>query len=276
MEAFHIHVAVFMAVPVTFFLMRLVEKRRAAREFEPIRGWDWIGWAFLLAMGLVGGSMHLLLPEAWMREHRLLDGTQLGLVGGVFVGYLAHSFVQYWWHRASHKFDILWRMHQLHHAMPRVDIPGAVVVHPGETLASTLINTVVSAFVLGLDPMSIALVNYIGLAGACLEHWNVNTPRWLILIAQRPETHLWHHELGVHASNYSHFPFWDWLFGTYRSGPADRAAVQVGFDIPVEGKFGAMLAMVDINAPGYGGQHTQGSRPKSAADEAAVPSQGQA
>ena len=47
------------------------------------------------------------------------------------------------------------------------------------------------------------------------QHWNVKTPRWLGYIIQRPESHGLHHELGVHARNYSDFPLWDMLMGTF-------------------------------------------------------------
>ena len=50
---------------------------------------------------------------------------------------------------------------------------------------------------------------------ALFQHWNVRTPRWLGYIIQRPESHGLHHELGVHARNYSDFPLWDILMGTF-------------------------------------------------------------
>lgn len=267
MDSIVVHVLGFLAVPVTYVLMRVAEKLISAREFEQVRRWELLGVGFLVLAGIVGGSWHLILPETWLREQRLFDGTQLGLLGGIVVGYLAHSFAQYWWHRASHRFDCLWRLHQLHHAMPRIDVPGAIIFHPGETIASTTINVVISVFILGLDPLAVAIVNYITLVGAFLEHWNVNTPRWVILFAQRPETHLWHHERGVHAHNYSHFPLWDWLFGTYKPAPARGERVEVGFDVPVMDKIGAMMALVDINATNYDGAHTKGTRPANSAEQ---------
>ena len=39
------------------------------------------------------------------------------------VGYLAITFVYYWWHRARHQSDVLWRvLHQLHHSPARLEL----------------------------------------------------------------------------------------------------------------------------------------------------------
>ena len=58
-------------------------------------------------------------------------------------------------------------------------------------------------------------------------HWNVRTPNWVGYFIQRPEEHILHHQREVHAGNYSDWPLWDKVFGTYRA-PVEEP-VQVGF-----------------------------------------------
>ena len=59
-----------------------------------------------------------------------------------------------------------------------------------------------------------------------------------------------HHRMGVHYYNYSDFPPWDMLFGTFRNPP--KYMGECGFDAGADRKLGAMLAFVDVNAPLYG------------------------
>jgi len=58
------------------------------------------------------------------------------------------------------------------------------------------------------------------------------------------------HGLGVHAHNYSDFPLWDIVFGSFRN-PASYDG-RCGFESPADRRLGAMLAWQDVNAPIYG------------------------
>ena len=48
-------------------------------------------------------------------------------------------------------------------------------------------------------------------------HWNINTPHCVGYLIQRPESHLVHHQDGLHAYNYADLPLWDIMFGTFRN-----------------------------------------------------------
>ncbi len=107
--------------------------------------------------------------------------------------------------------------------------------------------TIVSVFVLGLDPLTAAVVGYVSAFYAMFQHWNVRTPRWLGYIIQRPESHGLHHELGVHANNYSDFPLWDMLMGTFVNPRTFNGAV--GFAGDAQERRVAMLLFQDVNKP---------------------------
>jgi sterol desaturase/sphingolipid hydroxylase (fatty acid hydroxylase superfamily) len=244
------------AIAAMFVLMLAVELAWPARRFATVRGWTLVGIAFFVLIGVVNTLVALAVPLQWVRGHALFDGTRLGVAGGTLAGIAAVSFLDYWLHRAEHRFDWFWRtVHQLHHSQERVDIAGAVYFHPIDMVLLALEGLVVNVLVLGLDPRATALA---GLGMAFLgffQHWNIRTPHWLGYVIQRPEAHYRHHERGIHAFNYGNVPLWDIAFGTFhnpRTVPADLTNV-VGFDDGRGRRFWAMLAGRDVNAdrPGF-------------------------
>ena len=71
--------------------------------------------------------------------------------------------------------------------------------------------------------------------------------RWLGYIVQRPESHSIHHGRGVHAFNYSNFPVFDMLFGTFRN--AERFEPETGFYDGASTRIGEMLVFRDVSRP---------------------------
>jgi sterol desaturase/sphingolipid hydroxylase (fatty acid hydroxylase superfamily) len=249
-------------VPLTYLVMLAIEAVRPARSFPSRRGWRWLGIAFLVLLGTVSTVGPLLVPERWLMEHRWLDGSGLGIVGGVVLGYIVLSGLSYAWHRLSHAWGLLWRLsHQIHHSPQRIDISGSTLFHPVEMVVQVLMQLFVTVIVLGLDPIAAALVGYVAAFYGLFQHWNVATARWLGVVIQRPEAHCEHHRLGVHANNYGDLPIWDMLFGTYRN-PA-RFEGACGFESPADRRLLAMLAWQDVNAPSYGGG-SRGAVPRQA------------
>lgn len=242
-------------IPATYVLFLVVEQIRPARTFPKIPWWRTIGALFLVILLTINVMLPTFIPVEWLAQHRLLDLTGLGVVRGAVVGYLAVSLVNYAWHRAEHRFNGLWRIfHQLHHSPNRTDISGAAFTHPGEVIVAGIISIGITVFVLGVDPLAAALTGFIGAFYSMFQHWNVRTPQWLGYIIERPESHCRHHEMGVHAWNYSDLPLWDILFGTFRNPPTFDGAV--GFEGDAPRRIGAMLAAVDVNAGGAPGNST--------------------
>ena len=57
------------------------------------------------------------------------------------------------------------------------------------------------------------------------------------------------HQREIHAGNYSDWPLWDKVFGTYRA-PVEEP-VQVGFERVGFAEQLKMLAFIDVNAAGF-------------------------
>ncbi len=238
-------------VPLFYLLMLALESRWPARPFPPRRRWRWLGVGFLLLIAVIGTVVPLLVPQAWLAAHRWVDGSQLGVAGGALAGWLALSFITFLYHRLSHAWSALWRAsHQLHHSPQRVDISGSVFFHPLEMVVQVLWSLFVTVIMLGLDPMAAAWVGLIQAFAGMFQHWNVHTPTWLGWFIQRPEAHCLHHRRGVHAGNYSDFPLWDMLFGSWHN--PTHFGGERGFDEPADRQLGAMLAWRDVNDLGYG------------------------
>ena len=256
-------------VPVTWLVLFVLERIFPARTFPKIRGWAWIGVGALLVLGAIQTVVPLLIPVEWLAQHRLFDGTQLGLAGGIVVGGLTATLLNALLHRAFHRVPLLWRLvHQIHHSPQRVDIAGSAVFHLTEMLIFAVSSVVLLTLLLGLDPVAAAAVGYCQAFLGIFEHANLRTPQWLGYLVQRPESHCVHHRRGFHNYNFSDFPLWDILLGSFRN-PREFNG-EVGFDAPADGRVAAMLAFHDVNEPLYG-KNNRGVSPANAATRAGPP-----
>ncbi|MBR0718178.1 sterol desaturase family protein [Bradyrhizobium liaoningense] len=238
-------------VPVTYLVMLGIESLVPARQFPAIPYWRLKGFGFLTVQGLIATLTPLVIPEPWLERHRLIDLTGLGVIWGAALGYVVLSLVNYVWHRSAHTFPVMWRLfHQIHHSPQRMDMSGAALFHPFETIAFFSIATVLTTLVLGLDPVAAAATGYIAAFYGYFQHMNVRTAQWLGYVIQRPEAHCVHHQRDVHAYNYGDLPIWDMLLGTFRNPASFEGAV--GFDKPATDRLSAMLAFADVNADAAG------------------------
>jgi sterol desaturase/sphingolipid hydroxylase (fatty acid hydroxylase superfamily) len=232
-----------------FTMFVVAERLWPARHQPHLAGWPLIGVGFFIAYALIAVFLPLSLPASWF-EASLLPGADLGIAGGAVVGYLATTLAGYAWHRAAHRVPLLWRLfHQMHHAPRRLDAMSAFVFHPTEAALYTLLGLAVNALVLGLDPVAAAIVGLLGVFNAVFQHANLNTPRWLAWLIQRPEAHSIHHAGDVHGWNYSDFPLWDKLFGTYRAAIGFQP--RVGFSAGPSRRWAAMALFQDVHAPDF-------------------------
>ena len=73
----------------------------------------------------------------------MLEGSRLGLLGGIVIGYPVTALALALVHRSCHAFHPLWLMgHQVHHSPRRLDIPGSAVFHPLDMALLTATSTI--------------------------------------------------------------------------------------------------------------------------------------
>lgn len=231
---------------------------RPGRRFEAPRFWR----ARAAVMTVVTFYVTLYAGEAWglvLGEASLVNGAALGTWGGAMVGILVYELVHYWYHRAVHRVDGLWRaLHQMHHSAESVEALGANYIHPLDAALFTTWAVLVFYPGLGLTGEAAAVAAAFLVFNAAFQHANIRTPRWLGYIIQRPESHGVHHERGVHASNYSDLPLWDMVFGTFENPESFEG--EAGFYNGASARIGDMLLMRDVSEP-PDGQANEEKRP---------------
>lgn len=130
---------------------------------------------------------------------------------------LAVDFVQYWVHRAFHRFPILWRIHAIHHSSKVMDWLAGSRLHLLDIIV-TRAALLIPLHSLGFSITS--LQSYLVFAAFQTVYIHSNTRlewkglRWVLTT---PAFHHWHHSSENNAidKNFSvHLPLYDCLFGT--------------------------------------------------------------
>jgi sterol desaturase/sphingolipid hydroxylase (fatty acid hydroxylase superfamily) len=228
-------------------LMMLIERVIPGRRFPRVDGWlvraVSINFCQVLAILLAGIGWN-----AWMLQRRPWSTDHFGTLTGTLAGYVVLTFVYYWWHLWRHRSDFLWRwLHQIHHSPQRLELLTAFYKHPLEILIDSLLSSAVLYLGIGLAPQAAAGAMALSGIGELFYHWNIKTPHWLGFIVQRPESHLIHHQQGLHDYNYSDLPIWDILFGTFRN--PRRWHERCGFGSRQEHLVIEMLQGMDVSKP---------------------------
>ena len=233
-------VAIVVATIVFFALERLL----SGRELPESTGW-YARTAFLNGCQLGIVVLAGMMWNRWFRGHSLLNLSGLPPLLQGSLGWFVGTFVFYWWHRARHGSDFLWRVfHQVHHSPARIEILTAFYKHPVEIAADSIISSTLLFVVLGTSASGAAWFNVFAVMGEYFYHSNLRTPKWLGYFLQRPEHHSVHHELDLHKFNYGDITWWDRLFGTFRE--AEKFAPRCGFPEDHEKNIGKMLIFRDV------------------------------
>lgn len=228
--------------------MVAVERLWPSMDLPKVHAW----WPRVVLVNLVQLGIVILAGYTW---DRWMQGVSLfalrerlgDLPQGV-VAYLVASFVYYWWHRVRHDSKVFWLLcHQLHHSPRRLEVVTAFYKHPVEILLNSILSSSIAYLLLGV---SLAGASFFTLFAGIAEffyHWNIDTPRWVGYVIQRPESHRIHHKKNHHSQNYGDLPIFDILFGTFHNPKRFDAAC--GFDDWREDRFEDQLAFRDVNSP---------------------------
>src|SRR5262245_16896580 len=97
-----------MLIPVIVLAVALVmmfcEMARPGRSWPQVAGW-WLRAALLNGIEVASVFLAGIAWDRWFPHWRLWSADGLGVTGGALVGYLAITFVYYWWHRWRHQSD---------------------------------------------------------------------------------------------------------------------------------------------------------------------------
>ena len=220
------------------FLFVPLERMFPARPEQTVLRQEWQEdmFYYLLSSMLVQVLTFLTMaPSNFVNLHFDLTSIR-GYIGSlpfavqVILIMLATDFVEYWVHRTFHTVPFLWRFHAIHHSAKKMDWLAGARMHFME-IAVLRGLTAVPMFTLGFRPEAIQGYLLIVYFSSSFIHSNINwNLGWLERFIVTPRFHHWHHGSDREAIdiNYaSHFPIYDWLFGTHHL-PEGRWPEQYG------------------------------------------------
>lgn len=150
------------------------------------------------------------------------------LIADLAIYHLVASFINYWWHRLSHR-EPLWFVHRIHHSGTTLSAFTASREHPAVEIFSALTRGV-CMLLIGLPIGVVTAFSLWFLLHLFVVHtrlkWDFGwIGRWIIV---SPAGHHVHHSTHPEHldKNFSFCPLWDHVFGTWYAG--DTPAVEFG------------------------------------------------
>ena len=170
--------------------MIVVEKLWPAMELPRVRAW-WGRVALINAIQIGIIILAGLTWNHWLAKWSLvrLDGRMADWAQGL-IAYFISTFVYYWWHRIRHESRLWWLLcHQLHHSPRRIEILTSFYKHPVEITINSILSSAIVYLLLGCSIEAGAIYTFLTAVAEYIYHWNINTPRWIGFLFQRPESH---------------------------------------------------------------------------------------
>jgi sterol desaturase/sphingolipid hydroxylase (fatty acid hydroxylase superfamily) len=212
--------------------MALWEHWAPKRQLSVGRPSRWPGNLGVLAIDVV--LVRIIFPTAAVGAALVCEAQGWGLFNVVAVPFVAATLASvllldlaiYLQHVLFHAVPVLWRLHRMHHADLDIDVTTGVRFHPVEILLSLFIKFAVIAL-FGAPALAVLIFEVLLNATSMFNHSNVRMPvpvdRIVRLLVVTPDMHRVHHSIVRMETNSNfgfNFPWWDRLFGTYRSQPA--------------------------------------------------------
>jgi sterol desaturase/sphingolipid hydroxylase (fatty acid hydroxylase superfamily) len=169
-------------------------------------------------------SLAVAIPLYAAYQYRLFDIPTTGVVVLVALFVLV-DFVDYWFHRASHRVRLLWATHSVHHSSTRFNLTAAVRLGWTGPLSGVVLFFLPLAFI-GFHPLAITGMLVLNLLYQFFLHTE-HAPRLgpLEWVLNTPAHHRVHHASNEACldKNFSGvFIVWDRLFGTFAEAPLDE------------------------------------------------------
>jgi sterol desaturase/sphingolipid hydroxylase (fatty acid hydroxylase superfamily) len=169
-----------------------------------------------IAMSLVSASSLLILAERYADKGLL--NTLSSPIGKAVLSLLLLDLLMYLWHKASHKFDILWMFHKVHHNDPYLNISTAFRIHFLELFLIYILKAIL-IIIFGIEAAMVLTSEAVMTFFIMFHHTNISFIGEKLLghVIVVPSLHRTHHSTQrcEHDSNYGAvLSLWDRLFGT--------------------------------------------------------------
>ena len=160
----------------------------------------------------------VLISYTWLVNHITIYRVE-NLWLAVVIAFVVEDFAGYWIHRMSHRVNILWNRHVIHHSSEEYNLSCALRQSISDNIKFFSI-LLIPAAVMGIPP---ALFAIIGPVHLFLQFWYhtrlIDKMGILENILVTPSHHRVHHAINPEYldKNYSQiFIIWDKLFGTFQ------------------------------------------------------------
>ena len=168
-------------------------------------------------------SMVALAGTDWANGFRSRVASQPLLLQVVEIMFFT-DLVQYWFHRAFHQIPWLWRFHAVHHSAKHMDWIAGSRMHLFEIILLRAFTTL-PMYLLGFAESALYAYIFLVYLVSTFVHSNLRFEfGFLQYVLATPRFHHWHHGIEKEAIDVNfavHFPFLDWLFGTYHFPPGE-------------------------------------------------------
>ena len=160
----------------------------------------------------------VLISYTWLVNHITIYKVE-NLWLAVIIAFVAEDFAGYWIHRMSHRVNILWNRHVIHHSSEEYNLSCALRQSISDNIKFFSI-LLIPAAVMGIPPALFAIISPVHLF---LQFWYhtrlIDKMGILENILVTPSHHRVHHAINPEYldKNYSQiFIIWDKLFGTFQ------------------------------------------------------------
>ena len=224
----YLRLGIFVAVLV---VMGGLEALFPKRDRRTSQGRRWVTNLGIIILNSI--ALRLIFPVAAMgtamwatqRGYGLFNILDWPLWFEIICAFLLLDLAIYFQHVISHKIPIFWRLHQVHHADPDIDVTTGIRFHPIEILLSMVFKMVL-VFLMGPSILAVFIFEVVLNGGALFNHANLRLPLGLDHAVRKvivtPDMHRVHHStiLRETDSNYGfNLSIWDRIFGTYIDQP---------------------------------------------------------
>lgn len=199
------------------------------RPYDRQRFWrrglaiDLIGYALIQSAVLsvvINGLVRAIDAATGASRHGLVSDWPFVAQLALFV--VSHDLYIYWFHRAQHRFPLLWRLHEAHHSAREVDWLAGSRSHALEIVINQTIE-VAAMVVLGASSDVMLCKGAVSVVWGMWIHSNIDVRTgWLSYVINGPEVHRWHHaiDFAPPGRNYAtKLAIWDYLFRTIERRP---------------------------------------------------------
>ena len=160
----------------------------------------------------------ILISYTWLVNHITIYKVE-NLWLAVIIAFVVEDFAGYWIHRMSHRVNILWNRHVIHHSSEEYNLSCALRQSISDNIKFFSI-LLIPAAVMGIPPTLFAIIGPVHLF---LQFWYhtrlIDKMGILENILVTPSHHRVHHAINPEYldKNYSQiFIIWDKLFGTFQ------------------------------------------------------------